>query len=59
VWAGFVASEVYFDSTLVAGSQDLVTELVARPGIEAFQVAPGDDRSMNGDRVTPLPPGQP
>lgn len=54
-----MASEVYFDSTLVAGSQDLVTELVARPGIEAFQVAPGDDRSMNGDRVTPLPPGQP
>jgi hypothetical protein len=54
-----VASEIDFDSTLVAGSQDLVTELVAHPGIEAFQVAPGDDLSINGDRINPLPPGQP
>jgi hypothetical protein len=54
-----VASEIDFDSTLVAGSQDLVSDLVAHPGIEAFQVAPGDDLSMNGDRINPLPPGRP
>ncbi|MGH3318116.1 MAG: hypothetical protein ACRDO0_18390 [Nocardioidaceae bacterium] len=54
-----VASEIDFDSTLVAGSQDLVSELVAHSGIESFQVSPGDDLSMNGDRINPLPPGQP
>jgi hypothetical protein len=54
-----VASEIDFDSTLVAGSLDLVTELVAHAGIEAFQVAPDDDLSLHGDRINPLPPGQP
>ncbi len=54
-----MASEIDFDSTLVAGSQDLVTELVAHAGIEAFQVAPDDDLSISGDRINPLPPGQP
>jgi hypothetical protein len=54
-----VASEIDFDSTLVAGSQDIVSDLVVHRGIEAFQVAPGDDLSMNGDGINPLPPGQP
>lgn len=54
-----VASEIDFDSTLVAGSQDLVTEVVAHAGIEALQVASGDDLSINGDTINPLPPGQP
>jgi hypothetical protein len=36
-----------------------VSDLVAHPGIEAFLVAPGDDLSVNGDRINALPPSQP
>jgi hypothetical protein len=46
-----VASEIDFDSTLVAGSAALVAELVAHPGLEAFEVAPGDSLQYDGDPV--------
>lgn len=46
-----VASEIDFDSTLVAGPAALVAELVGRPDLEAFEVAPGDSLQIDGDRV--------
>jgi hypothetical protein len=46
-----VASEIDFDSTLVAGSAALVAELVAHPDLEAFEVAPGDSLQDDGDPI--------
>lgn len=46
-----VASEIDFDSTLVAGSAALVAALVDHPDLEAFEVAPGDSLRADADHV--------
>jgi hypothetical protein len=49
--AWFVGTEVDFDSTLVAGSRALVDELLAHPGLEAFEVDPDDSLTWDADQV--------
>jgi hypothetical protein len=46
-----VASEIDFDSTLVAGPAALVADLVDHPHLEAFEVAPGDSLQIDGDPI--------
>ena len=46
-----VATEIDFDSTLVAGSQELIDAVLASPELEAWPVGPGDDLTDMGDRV--------
>lgn len=52
-WA--VATEIDFDSTLVAGSDALVQEIVDDTGLEAFRVESADDLTTAGDTVNPGP----
>jgi hypothetical protein len=51
-----VATEIDFDSTLVAGSEELVEEITNHPELEAFTVGPTDDLSHAGDEINPHPP---
>jgi hypothetical protein len=51
-----VASEIDFDSTLVAGSADLIAEITADPQLEALAVEPTDDLTYEGDAINPQPP---
>lgn len=51
-----VATEIDFDSTLVAGSDGLISEITAHPELEAFAVEPSDDLTLKGDKVNPRPP---
>jgi hypothetical protein len=46
-----VASEVDFDSTLIAGPAALVEEVVRSDELEAWQVNPGDSLAFDGDTV--------
>jgi hypothetical protein len=46
-----VASEIDFDSTLVAGSRALVEALCTAPGLEAWTVEPGDSLAVDGDLI--------
>ncbi|WP_213814475.1 hypothetical protein [Glaciihabitans sp. dw_435] len=46
-----LATEIDFDSTLIAGSQKLVDELTHTPGIEAMQIGPDADLTSEGDRI--------
>jgi hypothetical protein len=46
-----VATEIDFDSTLVAGSDALVDDLIRTPLLEAFRVGPGDSLRSNADRI--------
>jgi hypothetical protein len=48
-----VATEIDFDSTLVAGSRALVDAVLADERLEAFVVGPDDDLTSRGDRVNP------
>lgn len=41
--AWVMVSEIDFDSTVIAGSHALVSELVADPGIEALPIREGAD----------------
>lgn len=50
-----VASEIDFDSTLVAGSQELVAEVMSHPQLEAFEVSSTDDLTHAGDKINPPP----
>lgn len=52
-WA--VATEIDWDSTLVAGARDLVDAVLADPRLEAFEVGEHDDLSWSGDRVNRRP----
>lgn len=52
-WA--VATEVDFDSTLVAGSDALLQEIVDSAELEAFRVESTDDLTTAGDTVNPGP----
>jgi hypothetical protein len=49
--AWFVASEIDFDSTLVAGSTELRDALLSSKALEAFEVQPDGILSLNGDTV--------
>ena len=49
--AWFVASEIDFDSTLVAGTGELRDALLADDSIEAFEVPPDGILSFDGDRI--------
>ena len=55
VWPGdhawVVTCEVDFDSTVVAGSIEVVEAVLAEPGIEALRIAPGTDLGADGDAV--------
>ena len=44
-----LATEIDFDSTLVAGSAALIRELVQTPGLEALPIRPDADLSWDGD----------
>lgn len=48
-------SEIDFDSTLVAGSEDLVEQIVTDPHLEAFRAHLSDDLTGHGDTVNPRP----
>ena len=50
-----VATEIDFDSTLVAGSSELVAAVLAEPGLEAWPVGPEDDLTHEGDDVNLRP----
>src|SRR5699024_2839928 len=49
--AWVLATEIDFDSTLVAGTRALVEELVHTPGVEALPLSPDADLSWQGDAV--------
>lgn len=51
-----VASEIDFDSTLVAGSDGLIAEITGSPDLEAFAVESTDDLTVEGDEINPQPP---
>jgi hypothetical protein len=46
-----LATEIDFDSTLVGGSAELVTELLQATRLEAWPVGVDDDLTSNGDQV--------
>ncbi|WP_062522307.1 hypothetical protein, partial [Demequina silvatica] len=51
--AWVVASEIDWDSTIVAGSRALVDAVIADPAFEAFEVGPDDRLDWDGDTVNP------
>lgn len=46
-----VVSEIDFDSTVVAGSAELIAQICAAPGLEALPLGAGADLSWTGDEV--------
>jgi len=46
-----IATEIDFDSTLVAGNHQLITELVDHPHLEVWQVQPHDSLQHNADHI--------
>ncbi|WP_062527524.1 hypothetical protein [Demequina rhizosphaerae] len=48
-----VASEIDWDSTIVAGSRGVVDAVLAEPALEAFEVGPDDRLDWDGDTVNP------
>jgi hypothetical protein len=46
-----VASEIDWDSTIVAGSRGLIDAVLADPALEAFEVDEDADLSWDGDIV--------
>ncbi|MFD0556779.1 hypothetical protein ACFQ3B_06955 [Stackebrandtia endophytica] len=59
LWPGdrawVVASEIDFDSTLVAGTRALIEAVVADDRFESFEVTEDADLSWDGDRINPSP----
>lgn len=51
-----LATEIDFDSTLVACSHEVAAAILADGRLEAFEVRYDDDLSWYGDTVNPLPP---
>ena len=49
--AWFLASEIDFDSTLVAGETDLIADILACPALESWPVRPHDSLGSDGDMV--------
>lgn len=46
-----LATEIDFDSTLIAGTHELVRELVQTPGLEVLPIRTDADLTWDGDRV--------
>jgi hypothetical protein len=51
--AWFLASEIDFNSTLVAGDTDLIADILACPALEPWPVSPHDSLGSDGDTVNP------
>jgi hypothetical protein len=51
--AWFVASEIDFDSTLVASSENLARWILEDRRLEAFPVKPRDPLTWNADKINP------
>jgi len=49
----FLASEIDFNSTLVAGDTDLIANILACPALESWPVHPHDSLASDGDMVNP------
>jgi len=47
----FVGTEIDFDSTLVAGSHELIASILAAPQVEAWPIGPDDSLAYDGDQV--------
>lgn len=50
-----IATEIDWDSTLIAGSSELVESLLSDARLEIYEIAYEDDLSWLGDRVNPRP----
>lgn len=50
-----VATEIDFMSTYLAGSRSCVQDVLNRADLEAYEVAPTDGISIDGDVINPLP----
>jgi hypothetical protein len=46
-----LATEIDFDSTLIAGTMELIQELVLTPGLEALSIRTDADLTSEGDRL--------
>jgi hypothetical protein len=46
-----VASEVDFDSTLVGGTAELVSDILQAPALDSLPVQPGDSLAADADRI--------
>ncbi|MET1051079.1 MAG: hypothetical protein ABWX65_00430 [Mycetocola sp.] len=53
--AWLLATEIDFDSTLIAGSTALIRELVQTPGLEVLPIRTDADLSWDGDRLNRPP----
>lgn len=51
-----VATEIDFDSTLVAGSTGLIEAVLAAADLDSWRVDPDDSLTYDGDVINPLPP---
>ena len=51
--AWFLASEIDFNSTLVAGDTDLIADILACPALESWPVRPHGSLGSDGDKVNP------
>jgi hypothetical protein len=51
--AWVLASEIDFNSTLVAGDTDLIADILACPALESWPVRPHDSLGSDGDTVNP------
>jgi hypothetical protein len=47
----FVATEIDFDPTIVAGSSELIAAVLAEPILEAWPVDPDDSLARDGDTL--------
>ena len=45
--AWFVVSEIDYDSTIVAGSRECIDALLRTPGVEVFELDPGDTLALS------------
>ena len=50
-----IATEIDWDSTLIAGSFVMTQAILADERLEAFEVAYADDLSWHGDQINPRP----
>lgn len=53
-----VASEIDWDSTIVAGSRALIDEVLADEAFESYEVDEASDLTWDGDTINPRPPGR-
>jgi len=52
----FVATDIDYDSTIIAGNHDLITRVTSHPDLEAFPIDLRDDISADGDTVNSAGP---